>query len=90
MTWLLTCGLDCWLFCIFIIESSEVKTVKGRKGTFMIPGKTIQLPSVSHGYAECVRGKKKKRGKEENHLIFKDSVIVHTDEIARLSMLRQP
>lgn len=55
----------------------------------MVPGKTIQLPSVSHGYAECVRGKKKKRGKEENH-IFKDSVIVHTDEIARLSMLRQP
>lgn len=55
----------------------------------MVPGKTIQLPSVSHGYAECVRRKKKKRGKEENH-IFKDSVIVHTDEIARLSMLRQP
>lgn len=33
--------------------------------------------------------KKKKRGKEEDHLIFKDHVIVYTDEMARLSMLRQ-
>lgn len=46
-------------------------------------------PSVSHAHAECMRKKKKKRGKEEDHLIFKDHVIVYTDEMARLSMLRQ-
>lgn len=37
-----------------------------------------------------IKKRRKKRVKEENHLIFQDCVIVYTDEMARLSMLRQP
>lgn len=79
--------LDCLLFCILILESYKVK--KGEKniyGTGENNSAAICVPCMGRMHER----KKKKRGKEENHLIFKDCVIVYTDEMARLSVLRQP
>lgn len=62
------CKIVCWTVCSF--ASLYLKVIKSRKvkRTFMLLGKTIQLPSVSHACAECMREKKKEgKGGKSSH-----------------------
>lgn len=82
--------LDSLLFCILILESYKVKNVKGRKKKIYGTRENNSAPFCVPYMWRMHEIKKKMRGKEENHRIFQDSVIVYIDEMARLSMLRQP
>lgn len=66
------CKDVCWTLCSFVslylrVIKSRMSKVEKRK--FMVPGKTIQLPSVSHTCGECMRLKKNEgKGRKSSYI----------------------